>query len=245
MTNRKRLLVVGVATFILGAVLMFPARLAYSWFVPDTVKLNGISGTVWSGKANEGSASGLYFTSLNWTFRPLALFTGKLKIDAELKTTAGPVSGAVAAGLTGALTFTDLAGSLALASVHPALQSNGIGGQLNVRMDRLVLDGGLPVEAAGKITVANLTARAWGTGSLGNFSADVSTDDNEITALVEDVGAIIGLSGTITLTPDRAYLFSGFVSANDETPAALNRNLRLLGSPDASGRRQFRFEGAL
>ena len=244
-TSRKSLIAIGAATFIAGALLLFPARVAYDWFVPDTVRLSGIQGSVWNGKVIEGSAGGIYFTGLSWRFRPLALFTGKAVFDTSINTTGGPISMLFGVGPGGSLSMKYVVGSLSLAAIHPALQENRIDGMLNIQLQSLVLENGWPTEIIGSVGVGNLVAGALGPDSLGNFRVDFTTEDNHIAGLVKDAGAVLNVTGTINLTDDRGYALIGFVSPNDETPPAITQNLRFLGSADANGQRQFRFEGSL
>jgi len=244
-TSRKSLIAIGAATFFAGALLLFPARVAYNWLVPDTVKLSGIRGSIWNGKVVEGSAGGIYFTGLSWRFKPLALFTGKAVFDTSINTTGGPISMSFGVGPGGRLSMKDVTGSLSLAAIHPALQQNRIDGMLNIQLQSLVLENGWPTEIIGSVGVGNLVAGALGPDSLGNFRAEFTTEQKVIAGLVEDAGAVLDVTGTISLTDDRGYAMVGFVSPNDETPPAINQNLRFLGSADANGQRQFRFEGSL
>ena len=56
---------------------------------------------------------------------------------------------------------------------------------------------------------------------------------------------IFDLDGTLTLGRDRSYLFVGDIAPTNLTPRGISENFRFLGSPDAEGKRQFRFEGSL
>ena len=244
-TSRKSLIVICAVTFFAGALLLFPARVAYDWFVPDGIKLGGIQGSVWHGKVLEGTAGGAYFTNLSWSFKPLALFTGKAVFDTSINTAGGPISMSFGVGLGGKLSMNDVVGKLSLSAIHPALQANRISGMLNIQLQSLVVKNGWPTELVGSVGVGNLIAGQLGPDSLGNFRAQFTTEDDAIIGVVEDAGAVLDVTGTINLTDDRAYSLVGFVSPNNETPPAINRNLRFLGSPDQNGQRQFRFEGAL
>ena len=245
MFSRNSLILIGVATFLLFAMLNFPARVAYNWFVPDDIHLTGLGGSIWNGSAVEGSVGDMYFRNLSWTFKPFSLFVGKLAFDAEISTNAGAISTSAGIGFNGKTTLRDVVGSLTLAAVHPALQANRIDGALNIQMESMTLENGVPTAATGVITVGNLQAGGLSPDSLGNFRAEFSTLDDSIVGVVEDVGAVISVAGTITLGSDRSYLFTGSIAANAQTPPALNQNLRFLGSPDENGQRQFRFEGVL
>lgn len=243
MADRKLLVLVGIATFLIGACLKFPARVAYDWFAPNSLQLSGIDGSPWHGEAAAGTANDLYFTRLKWAFKPLALITGKLSFQISVDTSAGPISTSVGIGLGGTLSMSDLQGRLSLDALHPALHANRIDGILNIQLQSLVLQNGWPSEVNGRIDIGNLFAGALGSTPLGNFTAEFSTGDDGIVAEVEDAGAIFDVIGTIRLGDDRSYSLLGFVAENSKTPAAIKQNLRLLGSPDQNGQRQFRFEG--
>ncbi len=141
--------------------------------------------------------------------------------------------------------MSDLVASLSLSEIHPALRANRIDGMVNIQMESLVLINGWPAEAEGSIGIGNLKAAAAGPDPLGNFRVEITTQDGDIVGLVEDTGAILDVTGTLRLADDRSYSLIGNVAPNSETPAALNRNLRGLGTPDENGQRQFRLEGAL
>ena len=245
MLYRKGLIAIGLITFAFASLLMFPARVAVHWFVPAEVQLNGIGGTIWSGNAAEGNAGGVYFRDLDWSFKPLHLFLGSVAADVTVNTNAGRISTGAAISLTGAVTMNDLRGSLVLSAIHPGFLSNRIDGTVRMDMQSLKLINGFPTEAVGTIDVANLMAGALGPDAIGNFHADVSTSDAGIEALVEDAGAVVDLTGSITLSPNRDYRFTGLIGATPETPPSMNQNLRFLGSPDANGKHTFRFEGSL
>ena len=243
--TRKRIAVLGVMTFLVGTFGLFPARAAYQWFVPEQVRLSGISGSIWNGKASAGRVAGIYFTNLKWSFKPLSLFGGKFAIDASVNAAGGQISLTAGVGISGNVAVNDLVASLSLSDIHPALRANRIEGMVNMQIDSLVLKNGWPAEAEGSIGVGNLVAAAAGPDPLGNFHVDITTQDGDVIGLVKDVGAILDVTGTLRLADDRSYSLVGDVAPNSETPASLNRNLRGLGTPDENGQRQFRLEGAL
>lgn len=223
---------------------MFPARVAYDWFAPDPIHLSGIDGSLWHGYAAAGVANGVYFTKLRWAFKPLALITGQVAFKISADTSAGNVSTSVAIGMGGQLSMSNLRARLSLDTLHPALHENRIGGVLNIQLQSLVLQDGWPSKARGSIGLGNLFAGAMGPASLGNFQVEFTTDVDGIIGTLTDTGAIFDVTGTIQLSNDRTYSLVGFVAENSQTPAAIKQNLRLLGSPDQNGRRQFRFEGS-
>jgi len=245
LSNRKALVLTGGLTFLVLVVASFPARIATQWFLPADVRLGGVSGSIWNGSASEVAFGEEYFSNLHWSLKPAQLFLGRVALDADLVTLAGPLKTSVALGLGGTVTLNALSGSLSVAGLHPALESNRIGGQLHLQLDEVVLDGGRLQAASGRVAVDRLRIGSLGSGELGRFVADIDTRGDDIVADVQDDEAVVDLAGSFVVTLGRNYLFTGTIAPNGRTPQSINDNLRFLGSPDADGQRPFRFEGAL
>ncbi len=246
MPGQKRLIAAGVLALLLGLLILFPARVAYRWFVPPELQLSGITGTLWRGEAGEGTADGFYLGHLKWRFKPLSLLAGK----AGFLLTADPVSGfietGVAVGLDGNVSFSALDAALPMATFKNGIPSlRGIDGSITLQFESVVLAGGMPVEADGTLVLSNLVVRDLSGSPLGEYRAVFQTGDNGISGQVQDVSGVVDIDGTIQLRPDRSYLFSGQIAAAANAPSAMVQQLQYLGSPDAEGKRTFRFEGQL
>lgn len=239
------LVAAGAAIFAVGLVVLFPARVAYHWFAPDGVQMSGIAGTVWSGTAAECRAGDLYLANLTWEFRPLALFTGKAGFAISADPAAGFVEGVVALSPGGTVHVSDLRARLPIAALEGLGALGEVDGMLEVDLESLVLDDGLPVRGLGTIEVANLVARQLSRTPLGNYRARISTVEGVVRADVEDVSGMLDLAGTIELREDRSYLLAGQVAPTASAPATVVQQLSYLGSPDANGMRSFRVEGEL
>jgi len=241
----KRYVFAGLLVFLVVLVVSFPARVAYRWFAPSDLTLSGISGSIWSGSAAEGLAGGAYIRDISWKLKPAELFSGKLAFATTSRPASGSMDTDVAVGLDGSLTLSGLAGSVPLDLVHPAFQRAGVSGDLSLEFETLVLKNGLPVDANGNITVANLFAPALSAGVLGDFAAQFQTTDGVIAGSVDDLRGALDVTGTITISPDRTYSLVGDVAARPGAPPSIEQQLRFLGSPDERGFRPFRFEGQL
>ncbi|MDX1404038.1 MAG: type II secretion system protein N [Woeseiaceae bacterium] len=241
----KRLVIVGVTVFLAVLIVSFPARVAYDWFAPDALQLAGISGSVWSGSAAEAKTGDAYIRNISWRFSPMALLTGKL----AFRTTSNPASGTmrvvVAISPSGTLTLTDLDGNLPLDLLHPALQQGGVRGDLALQFDSVVMRNGIPVAAEGIVTVNDFFVADLSASQLGDYRAEFQTNDDTIVGSVEDVSGVLDVAGTITLSPDRSYSFIGLVAPTPMTPPAVVNQLRYLGTANARGQHEFRFEGQL
>src|SRR5690606_2720287 len=51
MPNRYAWIALGLGAYIAFTLSSFPATAAYRWFAPETLRMAGIEGTVWSGRA--------------------------------------------------------------------------------------------------------------------------------------------------------------------------------------------------
>lgn len=245
MQRRTRLVATGGAVFLAGLVLLFPARVAYEWFAPETVRLSGISGTVWSGSAAEGTFGGFYAGNLDWRFRPAALFTGKAGYAVSADPAGGSLEANVGIAPGGSVHLTDLRARLPLAALGDVAAATGAEGRVDLQFDALVMDDDWPVRAAGAADLREFVIPALSPAPLGDYHAVFETANDGVTGRFEDVSGMLDLTGTLELRPDRTYVLSGRVRATNTAPSGLVQQLRFLGQPDANGMRSFRFEGEL
>ena len=87
----KRYIVIGLLVFAAVLLVTFPASVAYQLFAPPDLRLNGISGSVWSGSADEGMAGGAYIRQIRWRMKPADLLKGRLAFE----TSANPAAGSM------------------------------------------------------------------------------------------------------------------------------------------------------
>ncbi len=245
MATRKRLVAAGLATFILGMVITFPARVPYSWFSSQDVQLSGISGTVWRGHAAEGSVAGIYLYDLQWMFQPLSILRGRLAYRVESASAFGTIRSVVGVGVSGAVTLQDFSSTFSLQEFRDLFQLQGFDGSLQVDFESIVLEDGFPTSATGSVRLSNLLAPQLSPLAIGDYRAEFTSNADGILGSVEDSGGVLDVAGTISLSLDRSYSFVGEVAALPEAPAGLSDQLRFLGSPDARGYREFRIEGRL
>jgi general secretion pathway protein N len=241
----KRLLLAGGAIFVLGIVLLFPARVAHHWFSPDAFQLAGIEGSIWKGTAAEASVAGIYLSKVRWSFSPLALLRGRLAYSVAAEPASGFVESELALGFLGTLYVDTLNAAAPLAVFRDALRLDDVAGDVTLQLKKITIEDGWPNHVEGRAAVANLVLRALAAGSLGDFQAEVQTTDSTIIGSVEDVSGMLELAGTLTVNPDRSYALIGRVGPTATAIDSVKQQLSFLGTPDARGLREFRVEGAL
>jgi general secretion pathway protein N len=246
MRSTRRLILAGILTFVVGLIITFPARVAYEWFAPAELKLSGISGSIWRGAATEGSAGGIYLTNLSWGFRPFGLVTGKIEFATSSKLASGFLDSNIGVGLGASITLSDVAGSLTLDTLAGMIPLIGVEGDMSLQFEELVIRNGVPVEATGIVNIANLVSRSLSPATLGDFRAEFQTAEDGVLGSVQALSGVLELAGsTIRLSESGDYEFAGKVLAKPDAPTAINQGLQFLGTPDASGFRDFLFPGRL
>ncbi len=241
----KRLIILGVAIFVLVLLATFPASVAYKWFSPADLELAGIDGSVWNGSAAEAKAGGAYVQNVTWKFSPASLLSGRI----GFKTTSNPASGTmrveIAVSPGGSVLLSDLSGNLPLDLLHPALQQGGIRGDLALEFDSIVLENGMPVAAEGSATIRDFFVPDLSASRIGDFRAEFQTGQGSVVASVEDISGVLDVAGTITVVRDGNYSFVGLVAPTPVTPPSVVNQLRFLGSANERGQHEFRFEGQI
>ncbi|MGB5412115.1 MAG: type II secretion system protein N [Woeseiaceae bacterium] len=245
MRSRMRLILVAVATFLLGVVLLFPARVAYHLLPEGLVAASGVEGTVWRGRVSALSSNGIYVSNVSWRFRPMRLLSGELAYAMKADVMSGFVTTDVGFGFGGKVRLRDLNAAIPAQLLQSSLNLPGLTGSIAATFERLSFDGDLPVAADGNVEIINLVAPRVFRGALGGYKAEFFTQNNGIGASVEDTDGIVDVAGSLTITADRNYQFIGQIAPKENTPANMRQQLRVLGSPDERGQYPMRLEGVL
>jgi general secretion pathway protein N len=245
MKSKTRLLAIGLVTLLLGLLIFFPARVAYRWFLPDAISLAGISGSVWSGSAREAYAIGIYVRDLQWRMQPLTLLGGGIGFAVEATPQSGFINSNIRLGFGGQITFDELTTSLPLQVLESSFGLPGLRGTANAQFTRLVMDDGVPVMADGVIDVIGLVIPTLYRESIGDYRAELFTQDTGVMASVEDADGVIDVAGSLHLSADRNYEFIALIAPKNNTPESIRRQMQFLGSANDRGQHELRLEGRL
>ncbi len=242
--TKRGLLLVAALTVVIALFVLFPARIAYRWASPSVLDVSGIHGTVWRGRADAMAANGIYLRDVSWGVKPLRLLTGKVAYRVSGSPESGFVEGIVSMSIGGAVTVSDLAASVPLYIFADLFNIRGLQGDVSLQFERIKLRDGLPVAADGTVRVDNLVAPPLSRTSIGGYRAEFFTQDNGVSASVEDTNGVFDLAGSLQLQRDRSYQFLGQVVAKPETPENLKQQMKFLGPANDRGQRELRVEGS-
>ncbi|MCB1777216.1 MAG: type II secretion system protein N [Candidatus Competibacteraceae bacterium] len=241
----------GLLAFLLFLLLQAPASLVTEQLAK---RLPGFRVQTVEGTATDGSAESVAWRSvrldrLQWTWRPLALFTGWLEFHLQVDDPEIQFSGNAAVDASRHIRLQKLVGRLLLSKFavlarQPQLPLQGV-----MEFDRLdfhLNPAGQPSSASGMIRVLDLKLTLGQPLMLGDFTAQVnSTDLKGIQGVVKDNHAPLMLEGNFSLQPDGRYRFNGQAAIRDTENRALRRAMNLLGPPDGDGRWTLSFSGVL
>ncbi|MBX3704227.1 MAG: type II secretion system protein N [Steroidobacteraceae bacterium] len=247
MTRRSLLVAAGVAAFLVFVIARVPAHQLASR-LPGGIAMQGVGGTIWSGRASQLAVNGAPIGALEWSCRPWRLLALKWSCRVNLRPAGGALVAELSGGLDGELLATGLSGQVPLAAFEGMATPPGWSGSLELDVERLRIVARRPIEAAGKLFVRSLKAPGPGGPLLGDFELTVgegAVGTDTLTGRLRDLGGPLRVRGAIELRPDGSYLLSGEVAPGPGAGPAIFDTLAFLGPPDELGRRPFAIEGTL
>ncbi len=239
----------GLLAFIICLLVYLPAsQVVGRLTLPNTVRISGVSGTIWNGQAQMAMINGLPMKNLEWQIHPLSLLWGTLSADIKAGNLRdandiafeGPVAVNVFSlhpiESSGFLLF--LPANRVLAQVPLPLPVDA-GGRFRVRLDMLAF-GPKCDELHGFGDWLNATvAGTKGPIDFGNYTAELSCKGEDIGIEVKEPN-LLGLSMTATVSPDfKSIKVGGQFKPDPSLPAEVSQAARMFAQPDPDGYTRF------
>ncbi len=252
MMRRYRLLLFGIAAYLLFLLILFPATTAWSLFVSEKLplQLGGISGSVWEGSATQATWRGRPLGALHWDLQFLPLLLGKLGADFSLQFQNGYMQGEVEVPMSfGSLSLAELKGQLPVVkamSFAPPLPVT-LAGTVSLDIPKLELDQATSaLNVSGRINWHGAEVLSPKAFKMGNLQADIATDEKGgVAAQLKDLGGPLQLDAQLRFMSDRNYKLSGTVAAAGDAEPSLQQALNWLGKTDRDGRYHLDLDGQL
>ena len=237
------LIVFGVLVFA-GFVV---ARLPASWVLPGPksgMSCTDADGTVWNGSCTGLVVQQQPLGDLAWEIHPLRMLAGKINADLVMTRPTGSIRANVESGFDKKIVARDVLADVPLdqelvSGLPPDLR--GLRGQIHAQLAYLRVDGQIIRAIEGVIEIHDLVD---GSQKWGSYSVTFPPPTAGIpVGQLKDLGTgPLAVEGSLKLTPAPGFDLEGLVAARPSAPADLVQNLRVLGSPDAQGRRPFSME---
>lgn len=247
MAKRGAYVAAGIAAFLVFLVAMVPAS-QVARRLPAGVAFDGVSGTVWSGRARAVSVEGRALGALDWSCRPWRLVLLEWSCRIGLQPAGGEVSGEFSGDFAGNLTGRGIRGTAPIASFEGIATPRGWTGNLELDLETLAVGSGRPESASGRVLLRGLRAPGPNGERLGDFELVVgegSVGGATLNGRLRDLGGPLRVRGAIELFEDGRYLLRGDAAPGPGAGPAIFDTLDFLGPPDGQGRRPFTIEGTL
>jgi hypothetical protein len=219
-------------------------RLPAAWIVPagQLQACAGLDGSLWSGTCEGLTVSGTPVGDVSWQLLPLRLLRGRLALHLTVR---GPASASADVELApgGALTARNIVADAALdpklmPGVPPSLH-----GQAHIELARAQIEHGIITQLEGRIEARNLEERTDANTPLGSYVLIFPGGPGEQIGKLHDLDGPLALEGTLRLTREPGFELEGLIAPRRGAAPEIVSNIRFLGAPDASGRRQFSLSG--
>jgi general secretion pathway protein N len=247
MSQRSLYVAAGIAAFLGFMVAMVPAS-QFAQRLPAGIALDGVSGTIWSGRARALAVRGHPFGALRWSCGPWRLLLFEWSCTLGLQPRGGQVSGDFSGDFHGDLAGRGIRGSLPLGVFEGLGTPPGWTGSLEVDLAEFAIAARRPQSASGTLFLRGLRAPGAHGQYLGDFELVVgegSVGGATLNGRLRDLGGPLRVRGAVELFENGRYLIQGEAAPGPGAGPAIFDTLGFLGPPDGQGRRPFTIEGTL
>jgi general secretion pathway protein N len=247
-------LALGIGAYLAFALSSFPAGTAYAWFAPAGLQVQGLEGTLWSGRAAAANVGELALHDVRWSVHAWQLLLGRLAADLRAQLDEGFVAAHVKATRSH-VSLSEVRASTSLPTLRPLLPVGGVRGEANLTLSALEIDvaKAWPTKVIGDLKLLQLETVPFSvTGArgklvpIGNYAVRFTEGAGPINATFNDTGGPLEVSGTLVVNAARGYKLDGLIKTRPDAPQELVDGLDVVASePDAEGRRRLSLNGSL
>lgn len=264
------LIAFGLILFVITLILTLPARLVTDSISERTpVKLTGVTGSIWNGRASAVSvintpAGPINLGPTTWDVSFLKLLTATAGVDLDIEDNSPDRSGIMG---TAEVNYSLLGGQVNIqeadirTSAAPFIQqfAGNLPADINANL-RLLIDHFsaddvnnllIPVpEVNAQVILSDINVNYGDQYALGNVQVDAVNENGDVIQLtLQDMQAAFELDGQGQLMSDGSYQIAGSIASNADTPLALKDLISMaqggLSSPDAPAAMRFNQSGQL
>jgi hypothetical protein len=246
----RRLIAALLILVVIAAIvaITLPAATAYR-FCEDklgAIKLFGITGTVWDGRASSAQVFGQEIGAVTWNVHPQALLQSVLA--AHVNVDGGAVSAAAEVRRTsdGVIQLSDGTFHFPASFAAPALDIPTLNllGDIDGKLDGGRLRGVLLSDASGTMRWNRAAVSGAAQAQFGDLEAHfASAADGSIHGVAHDLGGPLQLNGTFDVSAG-SFDVDAHLAARDGNPQVAEA-LRYIGQPDADGTSHLIIHGQL
>lgn len=242
-----RVLLLGLAAFLLALVVVLPAR----WIgglLPAMIQCADWGGTIWRGRCSQlvvatPGVQPITLETTTWNLRPLPLLRARVAADVVLTDARGDAAGHVEFSLGGRLVLRDVSARARFDSSLPSAMPLGWSGRVEVAGLQVDWQDNELRDLQGDLQFFDLRDERG--RAMGNYHVSFPPSSAPpYTGRLADLGGPLEIAGTLVLSVDRRWSLEGTVRPRPEADAAIARYLEFLGAADAAGRYPLSLSGS-
>lgn len=211
------------------------------------VTIQGVSGTLWNGKAYIVSFENIQLKKTEWSFNLWKLFIGSIAIDISSRFSGNDIVAQLGTSFTGRYFINDLSAKISAQEMAeianiPLAQLEGMI-SLNIEHAQWK-QGELPL-ATGEIKWTAATITVADTASLGNISILLNETDELLTAEINNQGGDIKITGSAGLVPEADYTVDIKLLPTATANNNIKQSLGMFAQKQANGEYTLKKTGSL
>jgi hypothetical protein len=190
--------------------------------------------------------NGFPVQKVDWSLKPMALLMGRLRAVFRMQVERGTAHGVASLGRQRQI-LSNVEASFPAQLFADFLNDFGVqaDGLVVANLKKATLHQGRIHALDGNIVWSGAVVSSPQNVRLGDLKTEWSTVDEAIEGILSDGGGPLQAEGTLRLTPDGLYEFTGSFGARDRSQRDLVKALRLFGRPDQEGKVTVTLSGKL
>lgn len=231
--------IIAYLVFLIAFIPAAPALALVQNYVP-TLGIQGISGSLWNGKAAAIIINRQHqLDNTHWQLNGWRLFLGELSLDISSHYQQQPLSGALSLKASGKISARDVKASLSAATLAQLAQIPlaELSGDISLQLEQLEWQAAAVPHATGIVRWHNAAVTVAETAQLGDVTITLSENDSSpLIAQLSNQGGQIKLEGGVNVSEDGVYKAQLTMLPNASANANIRNSLTMLGKakPDGS-----------
>lgn len=242
--NKKNIqyILIIVALYLFFLITSLPAKIILSSVTfPKNIHLSSISGTIWSGKAENFKISGIELGSIKWNLHALNLIVGELSADISVLNNKQYINTEISVSYSGKVELEETRFLVDLSSLQPLTYGLpfSYSGKASGYFPVSFFHKNNYVGVNGKLSLTSIDMTSPQQQSFGDFVVDFRAEKEGATSgQLKDSGGVLNINGQLMLKKNGQLNISAKLAAR-EAGSSLEQALSFLGKKDASGRVKF------
>lgn len=236
-----------IGVYLLFLLMLLPANVVLQWVsLPNKLQLGKISGSIWQSKINSARYDELVIHNIDSQLNVFSL----LLLDPQLNVSFG---GALVSGPEGKVTIDGLLAAPRLTNGQLSLRANIITPYfslpvpltahefIDIKFDEFIAGKAICQTLSGSVNWQNASITVLEQKvNLGALSSKLSCQQGNVIFTLDEKNDL-GLSFSASVGQGFSASGDGYLTPNDNMPAAIQQVLPFLGKPDNQGRYRLRF----